>query len=210
MTKKIKLIALYFLSTTVYAADQVIGVDLALEEEIKYLHAEAYTVTASKILENIDKSVATVSVIDSQQIRTMGARNLLDVLRIVPGLGITQSEQGFAEVEARGVRTAITSPKILLMINGHPLDHNLQNGGGFYAYDTTPVDDIKKIEIVRGTGSALYGANAFLAIINIITKQADDVKGVEMTARGGSFGSQQYNVSVGKDFGGGGKSRWQF
>ncbi len=176
--------------------------DLALAEELKALHeAYSYTTTASRVLENVDKSIATVTVIPQQQIRNMGARNLLDVLRVVPGLGITQSEYGFREIEARGVKTAF-SEKVLLMLNGHPLDHNLQNSGGTWVYDDLPIDNIKRLEVVRGSGSALYGANAFLAVINIITKEPKDLNGVELTARGGSFASQQYHLVAGKDFDG--------
>lgn len=171
----------------------------ALKDELRYLQAEAYTITASKVMENVEKSVATVSVIDDQQIRNMGARNLLDVLRVVPGLGITQSEIGIREIEVRGVRTASTSTKVLLMLNGHPLDHNTQNAGSLYIYDDLPIDDIKRIEVVRGTGSALYGANAFLSVINIITKNASDINGTEITVRGGSFDTQKYNIAFGKD-----------
>jgi iron complex outermembrane receptor protein len=176
--------------------------DKALEEELQLLHeAYNYTVTASKVLENVDKSIATVTVMSEQQIRNMGARNLLDVLKLVPGLGITQSEYGFREIEVRGVKTPL-SEKVLLMLNGHPLDHNLQNSGSTWVYDDLPIDNIKRVEIVRGSGSALYGANAFLATINIITKEPKDLNGLELTARGGSFASQQYHLTAGEDFSG--------
>ena len=173
--------------------------DPELAEELKSLQeAYSYTTTASKVRENIDKSIATVTVIPQQQIRNMAARNLLDVLRVVPGLGITQSEYGFREIEARGVKTAL-SEKILIMLNGHPVDHNLQNSGSAWVYDDLPIDNIKRVEVVRGSGSALYGANAFLAVINIITQEPDDIDGVELTARGGSFGTQQYHLTAGKN-----------
>lgn len=77
-------------------------------------------------MENVDKSIATVTVIPQQQISNMGARNLLDILKGVPGLGITQSEFGFREIEVRGVKAEF-SENVLIMLNGHPVNHNLQN-----------------------------------------------------------------------------------
>ncbi|WP_239649948.1 TonB-dependent receptor plug domain-containing protein [Methylocucumis oryzae] len=174
--------------------------DTELENELKFLAAERQVVvTASKLEERIDKSVATTSVVTQDEIRHIGARNLLDVLRLIPGLGITQTMLGVREVEVRGVKT-LFSDKVLFMLNGHPLDHNLNNAGSTWVYDDLPVTTIKRVEVVRGTGSALYGANAFLAVINVITEDASDVNGVHATAGGGSFATQQYRASWGQKF----------
>ncbi|MDO9105888.1 MAG: TonB-dependent receptor [Methylovulum sp.] len=174
--------------------------DAELENELKFLAAERQVVsTASKLKERVEKSVATTSVITQDEIRHIGARNLLDVLRLVPGLGITQTMLGVREVEVRGVKT-LFSDKVLFMLNGHPLDHNLNNAGSTWVYDDLPVDTVKRIEVVRGPGSALYGANAFLAVVNIITLNAKDINGVQASSGWGSFGTQQYRVSLGKQF----------
>jgi len=174
-----------------------------LEKELAYLAAErqaAGTVfTASKMEEPVDKTIATTTVITQDDIAQIGARNLLDVLRLVPGVGITQTQFGWREIEVRGVKTPI-SEKVQIMLNGHPLDHNLQNAGSAWVYDDLPVDTIKRVEVVRGPGSALYGANAFLAVINIITQDAKDLNGVQTSAGWGSFDTQQYRASWGKQF----------
>lgn len=173
--------------------------DNALESELAWLHAEAYTMTATKTKESLNKTTATVTTITQQQISDMGARNLLDVLTLVPGFGITQSRFGMRQVEVRGL-TTLLSEKVLFMLNGHPLDHNLLNAGSVLDYDDLPVGTIKRIEIVRGPGSALYGANAFLAVVNIITQNAKDLNGFHASATGGSFDTQQYKASWGKQF----------
>lgn len=174
--------------------------DADLESELKFLAAERQiVVTASKLQERIDKSVATTSVITQDEIRRIGARNLLDVLRLVPGLGITQTMLGVREVEVRGVKT-LFSDKVLFMLNGHPLDHNLNNAGSTWVYDDLPVDTVKRVEVVRGPGSALYGANAFLAVINIITLNAKDLNGFQASGGWGSFDTRQYRASWGKQF----------
>jgi iron complex outermembrane receptor protein len=171
-----------------------------LEKELAYLAAERQVVvTASKMEEHVDKTIATTTVITQDDIQHIGARNLLDVLRLVPGIGITQSQIGVREIEVRGVKTLL-SEKVQIMLNGHPLDHNLQNAGSTLLYDDLPVDTIKRVEVVRGPGSALYGANAFLAVINIITQNAKDLNGLHTSAGWGSFDTQQYRASWGKQF----------
>ncbi|MGZ5599799.1 MAG: TonB-dependent receptor plug domain-containing protein [Methylobacter sp.] len=171
-----------------------------LEKELAYLAAERQVVvTASKMEEHIDKTIATTTVITQDDISHIGARNLIDVLRLVPGIGITQTQFGWREIEVRGVKTVL-SEKVQIMLNGHPLDHNLQNAGSAWVYDDLPVDTIKRVEVVRGPGSALYGANAFLAVINIITQNAKDLNGVQTSAGWGSFDTQQYRASWGKQF----------
>jgi outer membrane cobalamin receptor len=171
-----------------------------LEKELAYLAAEKQVVvTASKMEENVDKTVAATTIITQDDIAHIGARNLLDVLRLVPGIGITQTQFGWREIEVRGVKTLV-SEKVQIMLNGHPLDHNLQNAGSAWVYDDLPVDTIKRVEVVRGPGSVLYGANAFLAVINIITQDARDLDGVQTSAGWGSFDTQQYRASWGKQF----------
>jgi iron complex outermembrane receptor protein len=172
----------------------------SLESELAYLAAERQVVvTASKIEEHVDKTIATTTVITQDDIAHIGARNLLDILRLVPGIGITQTQFGWREIEVRGVKT-LTSEKVQIMLNGHPLDHNLQHAGSIWVYDDLPVDTIKRVEVVRGPGSALYGANAFLAVINIITQNAKDLNGLHTSAGWGSFDTQQYRASWGKQF----------
>ncbi len=174
-------------------------VDKKLEEELAWLHAEAYTITASKVKESLDKTIATVTTITQKEISNMGARNLLDVLKVMPGFGVTQSKYGPRQIEVRGVKTDF-SEKVLFMLNGHPLDSMLQTASSVFSYDDLPVGTIKRIEIVRGPGSALYGANAFSAVVNIITQNAKDLDGFHAAAAGGSFGTQQYRASWGKQF----------
>ena len=187
------------LETLAHAVD-LPNSDLSLEDELKFLAAERHVVvTASKHNEDALKTIATTSVITQADILQMGARNIIDVLKLVPGVGITQSFLGINQIEMRGV-TSLASEKVLMMLNGHPLDHNLQNAGSTWLFDDTPISNIKRVEVVRGPASALYGANAFMGVINIITKDAKDINGYEMSVGNGSFGTQQYNGAWGKQF----------
>ena len=109
----------------------------------------------------------------------MGAKHLDDVLwRVVPSF-YSFNQFGDRIIYARGTE----KPRILIMINGLP-SYDLLNQAIIYLnYDVLNVDNVKRIEFVRGPGSALYGANAYDGVINIITKKAEDVDGVELTAR---------------------------
>lgn len=173
--------------------------DDALAREIDWLKAETYVITASKILQNIKKAPASISVITDKQIRQMGAKNLADVLaRVVPGMTSWRHYYGQFQVEARG-DNATLSLHVLLMINSHPVN-NAQTGGWAWMYDTLPLDNVKRIEFVRGPGSALYGANAFAGVINVITKDAKDISGIEISASTGSENTQQLNLLYGGAF----------
>jgi len=171
--------------------------DDVLEEELRYLQAETYVITPSRIPENIKKTASSISVITDRQIRQMGARNLADVLQTVPGMNYWYDWLGTHKITIRGV-TRDQANLVLIMVNGHSLHDNYTGGAGLN-FDTIQLDNVKRIEILRSPASAVYGANA-LGVINIITKEAEDVDGWELTARGGSYDTQQYNLLYGKTF----------
>lgn len=173
--------------------------DASLEDEMAWLRAETYVITASRVLENIKKSAASITVITDRQIRQMGARHLADVLRTVPGIGVMYGPDGTYKIDARGILKG-GGQHVLLMINSHPVNENF-GGGAMPLYDTSVVNTIQRIEVIRGPGSALYGANAFAGVINIITKEAAAVDGIQVSALGGSFQTQQYDLLAGKQFG---------
>ena len=189
------LLLLPTLNTLLYAEE--VQIEDMLNDTLE--ETTQYVTTASKIKEKVSKSVATTTVIDQKQIKEMGARNLLDVLKIVPGFGITQSIYGVRQIEVRGIRTDF-SEKVLFMLNGHPLDNMLLSATGVFNFDDLPITTIKRVEILRGSSSALYGANAFMAVINIITQGAEDLDGFHASVAGGSFDTQQYQLSWGEKF----------
>ncbi len=172
--------------------------DEELQQEMKWLRAETYVITASKVMETIKKAPASITVITDRQIRQMGARHLVDVLRAVPGFAPYKEYLGNYLFRVRGAASG-SSNTVLLMINSHPINSS-GDGGASWVYDTLIVDNVKRMEFIRGPGSSLYGANAFYGVINVITKEAEDIDGVELTAQGGSWDTQQYNLLYGKTF----------
>src|SRR6185369_13564788 len=129
-----------------------------------------------------------------------GANNLLDVLKMVPGIGVSTNEFGIKMIEVRGIRT-VTSEKILVMIDGHSLNKNFTGSALYRVASMLPMENIRQVEVVRGPGSALYGNSAFVATINIITRNAEEINGLEVKAGGGSFDTIKGNLVGGKAIG---------
>ena len=155
--------------------------------------------TATKRATSLRKAPAIATIITAEEISNMGARNLLDILKMVPGFGVSLNEYGSPMVEVRGIRTPLNE-KILLMIDGHSLNKNF-TGSGLFAEAEVPVEHIKQVEVVRGPGSALYGSNAFVATINVITRDAEEIDGLELKAGGGTFDTYKANAVGGATIG---------
>ncbi len=190
-------LAVYGLASGISLAEDVYSL-LETEERLLLL-GEEFAITPTKTFRSVKKNPSIVTVIDKQQIKNMGAQTLADVLRNVPGIGITIMRYGKYEIEVRGIKT-VNSEKVLFMIDGHKVEFPI-SGGSTWVFDDVIVDNIERIEIVRGPGSALYGTGAFLATINLITQKPKDVNGVRVEARGGSFDTWGGNVLFGKNVG---------
>jgi outer membrane cobalamin receptor len=138
-----------------------------------------------------------VSIITDEEISLSGARDLIDVLRLVPGFDFGYDVQGVVGVGLRG--NWVHEGKILMLIDGQQMNelsyYNIPFGNHF------PLDQIKRIEIIRGPGSAIYGGNAELGVINIITKTGKELEGAEVSATYGqmqkSMGRANLNINSG-------------
>lgn len=134
----------------------------------------------------VSRAPAVATVITADDIAAMGANDLDQVLESVPGLHVSRETQANAPVYViRGVHLGF-NPQVLMLINGIPITTVFagNRGGGWGGY---PVENISRIEVIRGPGSALYGADAFSGVINIITKTSSDIDGTQVGVRGGSF-----------------------
>ncbi|GAM10787.1 iron-regulated outer membrane virulence protein [Geobacter sp. OR-1] len=163
------------------------------QAELQLLYEESDLVTATRRVTPLHKAPAIATVITADEIRNMGARNLRDVLKMVPGIGISTNAWGVNMVEVRGIRTSMND-KILVMIDGHSLNRNINGSALYQVADALPVENIRQMEVVRGPGSALYGSSAFVATINVITHDADEIDGVEAKIDGGSFDTFKGNL----------------
>lgn len=167
----------------------------AMDDMLLFFEEADLIVTATKHPQKISEAPAIATVITAEQIRNMGARDIIDILRLVPGIGVTKGYYGKEEIEVRGIKTT-NSEKVKLLIDGYSVNDNA-SGGAVWVFDSLAVDNIKRIEIIRGPGSALYGSNAFSAVINVVTKNGEDIDGTIVTVGGGSFDSQKVNLQTG-------------
>ena len=172
------------------------------EEELALVYGDKSTVsiaTGSRQLLRRAPSVATV--ITAEDIAAIGATDLDEVLETVPGLHVTRSAVGYEPLYViRGIFSSRNS-QVLLLQNGIPMATIFVGGKG-PAWAGYPLEHIARIEIIRGPGSALYGADAYAGVINIITKSAADTPGTEFGVRAGSFktrdGWMQYGGKAGE------------
>lgn len=133
----------------------------------------------------IAKAPAVATVITAKDIQNSGATDIDDVLEMVPGLHVTRSTIGYNPIYSfRGIQSA-SNPQVLMLINGVPIT-NLFHGDRNQIWGGMPVNSISRIEVIRGPGSAVYGAEAFAGVINIITKTSEDINGTEFGIRAGS------------------------
>jgi iron complex outermembrane receptor protein len=136
----------------------------------------------------IFRSAAVTSVITAEQIKSMGATELHEVLETVPGVhaGI-QDSTGDYYYSVRGISNS-TNSQILMMLNGTRITTPFR--GTVMDFTELPLEAIQRVEVIRGPGSALYGADAFAGVINIITKKAKDINGKVLGARAGDHSTQ--------------------
>ncbi len=149
----------------------------------------------------IYKAPAVASVITAKQIKAMRARNLDEVLETVPGLHVVPSKLNRmnSTYSIRGIHTG-DNPQVLMLMNGVPFPL-LSNGSRLQNFQL-PISAVSRIEVLRGPGSAIYGADAFSGVINVITKDAGDINGTEVGARYGSFESKDLWLQHGDTYGG--------
>lgn len=157
------------------------------EEELALSFGDKSTVSiATGTQQPLRRAPAVATVITAEDIAAMGATDLDDVLETVPGIHVSRSIQGYSPLYVvRGIYSDY-NPQTLMLQNGVPMT-TLFIGNRGNAWMGLPVENIARIEIIRGPGSALYGADAYSGVINIITKSAADTRGTEVGARGGSF-----------------------
>lgn len=152
---------------------------------------------ASGMKQDTASAPAVTTLITAQDIEAMGARTLDEALESVPGLHVGKRGIGYDYIYTlRGIHTN-PSPEVLILVNGIPVK-NTHDG----RVDSAPVavSMIQRIEVIRGPGSALYGADAFSGVINIITKQAQDIDGTELGAGFGADRERRVWLSHGQQY----------
>ena len=157
--------------------------------------------TVSKKREKLFETPAAAYVITSEDIRRSGATSVPDALRMVPGLQVARINANKWAISSRGFNNEFAD-KMLVMIDGRSIYTHHFGGVRWDSHDVM-LEDIERIEVIRGPGGTLWGANAVNGIINIITKNAKDTQGGLLTGGGGTeeqgFGAARYGDKIGEN-----------
>ncbi|MGR3320086.1 MAG: TonB-dependent receptor plug domain-containing protein [Candidatus Anammoxibacter sp.] len=199
----------------VFANDEPITRGDQIKDDIlleKFMYGEEWVTIASKRKQKKEDVPSAVFVITAEDIRQMGVNRLADVFRMAPGMDVVTvdgntslvSIRGFA-IDTLGVNVisnlAEFSKRLLVLVDGRAI-YNPAFGGVFWDQEPIFLEDIERIEIIRGPGAALYGANAVNGVISIITKDPEMTHGAMAKVTYGSqetlIGNIRYGDSIGK------------
>jgi iron complex outermembrane receptor protein len=143
------------------------------------------TVTSvSKTQERLGDAPAAIFVLTNEDIARSGATSIPEVLRLVPGVQVARGSTWGWAISVRGLNSALTN-KLLVLIDGREVYDSLFSGV-YWEIQDTALEDIERIEVIRGPGATLWGANAVNGVINIITKKASATQGLLASAVAGN------------------------
>jgi iron complex outermembrane receptor protein len=148
--------------------------------------------SVSRTTEPLRDAAAAVAILTHEDIRRSGATTIPDALRAVPGIHVGEQTASSWAVSARGFSN-VNSEKLLVLSDTRSIYTPLVSGVGWDVQDHL-LDDIDRIEVIRGPGAALWGSNAVNGVINITTRSARETHGLLATARIGTF--DQYSAAL--------------
>ncbi len=166
--------------------------DLSIEELMS-----VEMISASRLGQNASDAPSSVSVVTASDIRTFGWRTLADALNAMRGL-FTSNDRSYSYVGVRGFSQNDFNSRILMMIDGQRMNENIYDGGYIAQEFMLDMDLIERIEFIPGSGSTIYGANAFLGLVNVVTKKGHALGGAQAAAEIGSFDAYKGRASYGK------------
>jgi iron complex outermembrane receptor protein len=157
--------------------------------------------SVSKKEQSLSRTASAIFVISSEDIRRSGATNIPDLLRMVPGVDVAQIGANTWAITVRGFNGRFSN-ELLVLVDGRNV-YTPTFGGVFWDVLDLPLEDIERIEVIRGPGGTIWGANAVNGVINIITKKASETQGGMVVGGAGNldqgFGTVQYGGGLGKD-----------
>jgi iron complex outermembrane receptor protein len=179
------------------------GLACAYSQSLKDLSLEQLgniqVTTQSKEPDEIWNTPAAISVLTQDDIRRMGATNVPDLLRMIPGVFVGSVNSSNWAVGVRGF-TSNFSKSLLVLIDGRSVYTPLF-GGVYWAVQDLALEDIERIEVIRGPGGTVWGENAVNGVINIITKESSDTQGVLSSTVAGNLEKYNGELRVGGQIG---------
>lgn len=156
--------------------------------------------SVSRKTERLSDAAAAIFVITQEDIRRSGATSIPEALRLSPGLEVARQDAHTWAISSRGFNDEFAS-KLLVLVDGRTVYTPLVASVNWDVQDY-PLEDIDRIEVIRGPGATVWGANAVNGVINITTKAAKDTQGLLITAGGGTedrgFGTLRYGGKIGE------------
>ncbi|HVL44819.1 MAG TPA: TonB-dependent receptor plug domain-containing protein, partial [Acidovorax sp.] len=166
--------------------------DLPLEQLM-----QMQVTTASRYVQTALEAPAAVSVVTAEDIQLFGYRTLADVLASMRGLYVSY-DRSYHYVGTRGFATpGDYNTRVLLLVNGVRFNDNVYDQASIGTDFPIDLDLVERVEFVPGPGSAVYGANAFFGVINVITRDGRQLAGAQVSAEAGSHGSAKLRFSLG-------------
>ncbi|MCD6335584.1 MAG: TonB-dependent receptor [Candidatus Latescibacteria bacterium] len=163
------------------------------KEELPLYWMDEIVVTATRTEKAIKDLSATVSVITREEIEASNAHSCMDILNTLPGLFVQRTGAfGRADVEIRGIGEQ--GRKVMVLVDGRPVKMGLF---GCTVTHSLPLNNVERIEVVRGPASVLYGSDALGGVINIITRKLAESRQVDYTFSYGSYDTYQHRLRAG-------------
>ena len=191
------------LTVTALGADSEPGVkhpdltDLPLEALMNLEVPKVYA--ASKFEQKTTEAPSSISIVTADDFQKYGYRTLGDALQSLQGFQVSY-DRNYAFLGTRGINLGDFNSRVLVLVNGHRVNNNLTDGAFIDSAFILDVDLIDRVEVIRGPGSVLYGNNAFLGVINVVTRQGRQINGAEGSIEYGEFNTYKARVSLGKAF----------
>jgi iron complex outermembrane receptor protein len=177
--------------------EQEMGLEELLRQPLKQVPLDVEVSTASRFTQSAAQAPSSIYVITAADIARFGLRNMADILRALPGL-YTTSNGSFSYVGARGLgRPGDLNSRLLFLVDGVRINENVYDAGLLGLDFFVDAELIERVEFAPGPGSALYGNNAFLGVVNVMTKRVDKLAGAQVGASRDSVGLQQLRASWG-------------
>jgi outer membrane cobalamin receptor len=196
-------VILILLAAIMLAAPGVRGEDTSGDEDALAKLLNTKVSTASRYLQTIKEAPAAITIISAEDIRRFGFRTLAEALNSVSGFFVTD-DRNYTYLGVRGFgRPGDYTNRVLVQINGHTLNESVYGSAPVGTDLSLDLEAVERIEIVKGPGSALYGAGAMFAVVNLVMKNGGATDGVRVSAEAGSPGLVRGAVAAGRKLGNG-------
>lgn len=168
----------------------------ALSEQ-DFLSEVPIVLSVSRLAQRLDEIPGAMTILDRDFIRMTGARDVVDVLRFVPGFQTTSTFETDAPMATYHGRTEDFANRIQVMVDGRSVYSGFLQGSAGVGWQTLALEDIERIEVLRGSNSTSYGARAFLGVVNIVSRDVRETQGARAWVRGGENGLGDVGASLG-------------